>query len=171
MIEVLSDEVLLNIFRHYLDSSAPFWFTLAHTLDCWPPLPLVMNYGGLPMRRPPTPEDKDNIVAALEQPDRVHSIRLTLSISLLKKLSIISEPRSELEDLVLLSQDNVQLTLPSAFWWGHRLRTLHSTGIAFFSLPQILSPPQNLVDLQLYEIPGVEYFPPEAFVYVRDDPT
>ena len=102
-------------------------------------------------------------MAALEHTDRVCSINFTISSSLLKKLSTISKPFSELEELVLLSQDNVQLTLPSAFWWGHRLRTLHSTRISFPILPQLLLPSQNLVDLQLHEIPSVGYFPPEAF--------
>ncbi len=115
------------------------------------------------MLRPPAPEDEDNIMAALERSDRVCSIHLAVSSSLLKKLSTISEPFSELEELVLLSQDNVQSTLPSAFWWGHRLHTLHSTRIAFPSLPQLLSPSQDLVDLQLHEIPGAGYFSPEAF--------
>ncbi|KAI9454587.1 hypothetical protein BJY52DRAFT_1213664 [Lactarius psammicola] len=188
-IEILSDDVLLNIFQHYLDDYAPFWFTLAHVcrswrhiifssplglrlrihcthgtpilknLDCWPPLPLVVNYG----RFPTAPEDEDNIMAALEQSDRIYSINLTVTNSLLKKLSTISEPLSELEELVLLSQDNLQLTLPGTFWWGHRLRTLHSTRIAFPSLPQLLLPSQDLVDIQLHEIPGVGYFSPEAF--------
>ena len=132
-------------------------------LDYWPPLPLVVNYGGFPTLPPPSPEDEDNIMAALEQSDRVRSINLTVSGSLLRKLSTISKPLSELEDVVLLSQDSVQLILPSAFWWGHRLRTLHSTKVAFPSLPQLLFPSQDLVDLQLNEIPGVGYFPPESF--------
>ncbi|KAH9058347.1 hypothetical protein EDB87DRAFT_1685321 [Lactarius vividus] len=194
MIEVLSNEIILNIFRHYLNASPPFWVTLAHVcrrwrqivfdsplslhlrlyctygtpvlkaLDCWPPFPLVVNYGGFPRLRAPAPKDEDNVMAALEQSDRVCSISLTVSSSLLKKLSTISEPFSELEELVLLSQDNVQSTLPGSFWWGHRLRTLHSTGIAFPSLPLLLSPSQDLVDLQLHEIPGVGYFSPEEFV-------
>ncbi len=172
-IGVLSGDILLIIFRHYQDDSAPFWLTLAHVcrrwrqiifssplglhlrlycthgtpvlknLDCWPPFPLVVNYGGSPTPRPPAPEDEDNIMAALEQSDRVCSINLTVSSSLLKKLSTISEPFSGLEELVLLSQDNVQSTLPCAFWWGHRLRTLHSTRVAFPSLPQLLSPPRT----------------------------
>ncbi|KAH9057859.1 hypothetical protein EDB87DRAFT_975753 [Lactarius vividus] len=192
-IEMLCDGVLLNIFQHYLDASPRHWPLLAHVcrswrqtiftsplgldlrlyctygtpvlknLDCWPPLPLVMIYGGSPMRPPPAPEDEDNIMTALERSNRVYSIRLTVTSSLLKRLSGISEPISELEKLVLLSQDNVQLTLPNAFWWGHRLRTLHSTRIAIPSLPQLLSPSQDLVDLQLHEIPRVGYFPPEAF--------
>jgi hypothetical protein len=57
----------------------------------------------------------------------------------------------------------MQLTLPSTFRWGPRLRTLHSTRIAFPSFPQLLSPCHDLVDLQLHEIPSAGYFPPEAF--------
>jgi hypothetical protein len=53
-------------------------------------------------------------MVALEQSNRVCSIRLTISSSLPKKLSTLSEPFSELEDLVLLPQDIMQLTPPSA---------------------------------------------------------
>ena len=195
MVDVLrfSNDILLIIFRHYVDTSPPSWFILAHVcrdwrqiiftsplglqlrLHCaygtpvlknlhyWPPLPLVVNYGGFPTQPPPSPEDEDNIMAALEQSDRVRSISLTVSGPLLKKLSTISKPFSELEELVILPQSKAQLTLPSAFWWGHRLRTLHSTRIAFPTLPQLLLPSQDLVDIQLNEIPGVGYFSPEAF--------
>jgi hypothetical protein len=193
MIEVFSNDILLIIFRHYLDASPPFWFRLAHVcrnwrqiifasplglrlrlhctygtpvlknLDDWPQFPLVLNYGGFPMLPPPSPEDEDNIMAALKHSHRVSSISLTVSSSLLSKLSTSSEPLLELEELVLLSQDNVQLTFPISFWWGHRLRTLHSTRIAFPSLPELLLPSQNLVDLQLDEIPRAGYFSPEAF--------
>ncbi|KAH9028459.1 hypothetical protein EDB83DRAFT_2422631 [Lactarius deliciosus] len=41
------------------------------TLHCWPPFPLVVNYGGFPRLRPPVPGDEDNIMTALEQSDRV----------------------------------------------------------------------------------------------------
>jgi hypothetical protein len=193
MIEMLSDDVLLYIFHHYLHASPNFWHTLTHVcqkwrrivltsplglhlrlyctygtpvlkgLEYWPTFPLVVNYGGFPMLDPPSPEDEENIMATLEQSDRVSSITLTVTNSLLEKISAIKKPFSELEELVLLSQDKSQLTLPSAFWWGHRLRTLHSTRVALPSLPQLLLPSQNLVDLQLDEIPRVGYFSPEAF--------
>ncbi|KAH8994824.1 hypothetical protein EDB92DRAFT_228176 [Lactarius akahatsu] len=192
-IEILSDDVLLNIFQHHLHASPRCWPKLARVcrswrqiiftsplglrlrlyctyrtpvlkhLDCWPPFPLVVDCVGSPMHRPPTPEDEDNVMAALEQSDRVCSIGLAVSNSLLKKLSTISEPFLELEELVLLSGSNVQLTLPSTFWWGHRLRTLRSTRIAIPSLPLLLSPSQDLVDLQLHEVPRVGYVSPEAF--------
>jgi hypothetical protein len=133
------------------------------TLDIWPALPIIVQYGGVPNLDPPAPDDDDNIIAALKQFDRVSSIGLTVTNSLLKKLSAISEPFTELEDLSLLSLDIVQSTLPSTFRWGPLLRTLHSTGVAFPSFPQLLSPSQSLVDIQLHEIPSSGYFSPEAF--------
>ena len=189
---MLCDVILLNIFRQYLDATPRLWPILAHVcrrwqqvilrstvglqlrlycthgtpvsknLDCWPPLPLVINYGGSPMLDPPTPEDGDNIVTALKQSDRVRLIHLTLTKLLLERLSTISEPFSELEELVLLSEDKLQLTLPSAFQWGERIRTLHVTGIAIPTLPRLLSS-TYLVDIQLHEIPMAGYVSPQAF--------
>ena len=191
--KILNDDTLLNIFRHYLHRSSRFWPTLTHvcqrwrriilglplgldlrifcsygmpvskSLDCWPPFPLVVNYGGSPILESPAPEDEDDIMAALNQFDRVRSISLTVTNSLLEKLSTISEPFSELAELVLLSQDNVRLTLPSAFRSGQLFRTLHLTQIAIPTLPRLISPATGLVDIQLHEIPSVGYFSPEAF--------
>jgi hypothetical protein len=180
--EKLSDKVLLNIFRYFLDASPQHWPTLMQicrkwrrivfdspralqlrlffthgtpvlkTLECWPTLPLVIQYGGSPVLDPPAPEDEGSIVAALKQSDCVTSISLTVTRSLLKNLSAIERPFSELEDLVLLSQNNRQLTLPGAFLWGPRLRRLHLTSITFPTALQLLYSSKNLVDLHLHEV-------------------
>ena len=190
---MLPEDILLNIFRQYLDATPRFWPRLTwvcqkwrqivltsplgldlrlhctyktpvlKTLDFWPRLPIIVWYGGVPNLDPPALDDDDNIIAALKEFDRVSSIHLTVTKSLLQKISAISEPLSELEDLSLLSFDVVQPTLPSTFRWGALLRTLHSTGIAFPSFPQLILPSQGLVDLQLHKIPSSGYFPPEAF--------
>ena len=192
MIEMLSDDDLLNIFHHYLHASPQCWHTLTHvcqrwrqivlasplglhlrlycthgtpvlkTLECWPPLPLVVSYGGTSILDSPTPEDEENIMAALKQSDRVRCITLTLTSSLLENLPTISEPLSELEELVLLSRDSVELTLLSAFRSGPRLRTLSLTRIAIPTLPQLLPLSTGLVDLRLHEIDTVGYFSPDA---------
>ena len=193
----LSSEVLLNIFLHCLDDSPRFWPTLVHvcqiwrriiftsprtlylrlickhgtpvlkTLSCWPALPITVQYGGSPTLEPPSCEDEENVMAALEQSDRVSSISLTITSSLLAKFQFfpIGEPLnfSGLENLVLRSQNPSGLAFPSTFEWGSRLRHLHSTGIAFPALPRLLLPSVDLVDLQLHEVPGVGYFSPEAF--------
>jgi hypothetical protein len=148
----------LNL-RLHCTYGTPVW----KSLDCWPALPIIVQYGGAPNLDPPAPEDDDNIITALKQSDRVSSISLTVTSSLLKKLFVISEPFSELEELALMSQDTMELTIPSTFRWGPRLRSLHTTGIAFPSLPHLLLPSQVLVDLQLHEIPSDEYFSPQAF--------
>ena len=190
---MLSEDILLNVFRHFMAATPHIWPILVwvcrrwrqivfasplglglrlhcthrtpvlKSIDCWPALPVILEYGGVPNLDTPAPEDDDNIIAALKQSGRVSSISLTVTSSLLEKLSTISGPLSELEELVLLSQDNMQRTLPSTFLWGPRLRTLHSTRIAFPSLPPLLLPCQDLVDLQLHEIPGSGYFSPEVF--------
>ena len=189
----LPNEVLLSVFAFYLDTSPRSWHRLVHVcrrwrhvifasprglrlrlyctygapvseaLDLWPALPIVLQYGGSPTLHPPSPGDEDNIVAALKYFDRVRSISLTVTGSLLERLGTIEEPFSELEDLVLLSQDRHGQMLPGAFRWGPHLRSLHTTGIAFRSLPQLLSVSQNLIDVQIHEIPSFGYFPPEAF--------
>ncbi|KAH9015727.1 hypothetical protein EDB83DRAFT_235160 [Lactarius deliciosus] len=201
-IEMLSDDVILDIFRHRQNASPQLWPTLTHvcrrwrlivlgsplalhlrlycthrtpilkTLGYWPPFPLVVNYEtrrGRPLSGslfgdPLVYEGEENIVAALKQSDRVSSITLTVTNSLLASLSTISEPFSKLEELALMSPGMEQLTLPTAFQWGTRLRTLHLTCITVLSLPQLLHSSTGLVDLQLDEIPDVGYFPPGAFV-------
>lgn len=180
-IQSLSDEVLLKIFCHFLDISPRHWPRLVHTcrkwrrivfasqgalhlwlfcthrtlvqksLDCWPVLPIIVQYGGSLELGPPVPEDEDDIMAALEQSDRVISISLTITTSLLEELSTIDRAFPELLDLVLLSRYGVQLTLPSTFRWGPCLRRLHLTGIAFPTLISLLYSSTNLIDLQLHD--------------------
>ena len=192
-IEVLSNDALLNIFRHYLDATPHIWPTLVWVcqrwreivlmsplglnlrLYCtyrtpvlkalchWPTLPIVIQYGGSPNLDPPATMDDDCIIAALKQSGRVSSIRLTVTSSLREKISAISEPFTELEEFVLFSQDNLQLTLPNSFNLGPRLRVLHLIRIAIPSFLRLLSSSQDLVDLQLHEIPRSGYFSPEAF--------
>ena len=193
-IEELSDEVLRIIFCYFLDASPRFWPRLVHicrrwrrmvfesqralnlhlfcthgtpvlkTLECWPALPIVVEYGGYPARDPLPPEDEDNIMDALRHCDRIRSISLTVTFSLLERFYAIEGPFSELEDLVLLSQDGVRLTLPSTFQLGSRLRSLHLTGIVPLGLPQLLSSSKGLVDFQLHKIPGIESLSPKSLL-------
>ncbi|KAH9043495.1 hypothetical protein EDB83DRAFT_1584850 [Lactarius deliciosus] len=91
---------------------------IKNTLDCWPAFPIAIWCGGsqhsddacghLP------PEDEDNIVAALQYHNRVRSIKLCLTNSLVEKLSTqVKEPLSELEDLVLRSTHPSHLSPPA----------------------------------------------------------
>lgn len=123
------------------------------------------------MLNTPDPEDEENIIAALKHSDRVSSINLIITNSLSEKFSIISEPFSELEELVLLSRDNRQLTLPNAFRLGPRLHTLHLTRIAIPTLPHLLSLSTGLVNLRLHNIPNVRGFSPNMFANALSDMT
>jgi hypothetical protein len=184
----LSDAVLLNIFRYYLHKSPRLWPRLVHicrkwrhivfasqqtlhlrlfcapgtpvlkTLDCWPPFSIVMAYGGSLAVDPPAPEDEINLIAALKRSDRVSSISLTVTTSLLVKLYAIERSFLALDDLILLSLDSVPLTLPSTFLWGRRLRRLHLTRIGIPGLLQLLRSSSKLVDLQLHEALNPWYF-------------
>ena len=188
MIGRLSDDVLLKIFRYYLDEYPRFWPTLVHicrkwrrivfssqhalhlrlfcssgtpvlrTLDHWPALPIVIEYGGSLALDLPSPEDEVNIIAALKRSDRVSSISLTVTTSLQEKLSTVKRPLLELEDLILLSQDSVPLTLPCTFLWGPRLRRLRLTRIDIPGLLQLLNSSRNLEDLQLHDALNPHYF-------------
>ena len=92
-------------------------------------------------------------MVAFKQSDHVISISLTITPSLLEKLSTIERAFPELQDLVLLSRYGELLTMPSAFRWSQRLRRLHLTGIAFPVLlrPQYLSSSTNIIDFRLHD--------------------
>ena len=137
------------------------------SLDCWPALPIVVQYGGLPALSPPTLKDEDNIMVALRQSHRVISISLTITRSLLGKLSTIEGAYSELQDLVILSHQNgVPLAMPNAFRWGQRLRRLHLKAVSFPVLLQHLSSSINLIDLQLHEAVLPWHFSPAMLMKV-----
>ena len=122
------------------------------TLNFWPAaLPIVVKYGGSPELDAPTLEDEDNIMAAMKQAGRVSSISLTVTRSLRERFRAIEGPFPELEDLVLLFQDGMQMTLPSTSR-GPRLCSLHSTRIAFPPLLQLLYSSKRLVDLRLHNL-------------------
>ena len=104
-------------------------------------------------------------MAALKQSDRVISISLTVTTSLLEKLSTIEGAYSELQDLVLLSRRyGVPLIMPNAFRWGQRLRRLHLMGITFPALFQLLSSSTNLIDLQLHDVFFPSQFSPDMLM-------
>lgn len=133
------------------------------TLDFWPTtLPIIVRYGGSPGLDAPAPEDEHGIIAALKPSHRVRSICLTVTSSLQKRLFKISSLFSELEDLILLSQESAPLILPFSFLWGPRLRRLHSTRITILPLLELLSSSKNLVDLKLHEVLNPCNLSPEA---------
>jgi hypothetical protein len=106
-------------------------------------------------------EGKDNIVATRNQSHRSASISLTVTTSLLNKLSGIIGPSPGLEELVLPSQNDMRLTLPRVIQWSPCLCRLHLTGVAF-PTPLHLYSAKDLVDLHIHEVLDPSRFPPEV---------
>jgi hypothetical protein len=130
-----------------------------HTLDAWPPLPLVILCDQLV-------EGVDNFVAVLERSNRVCEI--TVSSSDLENLwAAMQEPFPELTHLELSSYDETPVAvLPNSFLGGSapRLRELYFSGITVPGLPKLLLSATHLVILSLDFIPHSGYFSPEAMV-------
>jgi len=135
-----------------------------------------MRYGVFPGPNPLAAGDVEDIVAALQQPSRLRTIQLTVTIPLLEKLAttkwepkLVTKTRErfpELEHLELTTQSEAELVLHDQFIGGAapRLHTLRTTKIALPALPQLLSSATNLVSLQLEAIPSTGYIPPEDLI-------
>jgi hypothetical protein len=136
-------------------------------LGCWPAFPIVIDYGpfeGL------SPNDEDNVLAALEHPNRVCLLNLCLSAEQLAKLvTVTREPFPVLTKLRLSLDDWDEwpvLGLPSGFLGGFVpcLQELRLNAIPFQELPTFLLSARDLVALHLACIPPTGYIPPEAMV-------
>ena len=196
-IDVLPDDVLLEIFHFYVGYRIYAWDTLVHVsrkwrcvvfdsprrldlqlfcsastpvremLTIWPPLPIVIWEDNVSAY---SASNEDNIVAALEHPDRVRVVRLgAVPSSLLEKLlPAMQEPFPALANLRLVAIDNTVPVIPGSFLGGFApdLGTLELTGIPipFPGLRKLLLSTIDLTDLSLDKIPHSGYFSPEAIV-------
>ncbi|KAH9170003.1 hypothetical protein EDB89DRAFT_2072476 [Lactarius sanguifluus] len=156
-IDMLTDNVLVEIFDFCRLAVQPryrtVWkwaFTGTHgtpvrsNLGVWPAIPIVIQYG--PRVTGLTHHDEDNVIAALEHPDRGPFPALTcLSIS---------------------SNDEDVPVIPSGFLVGSapRLQKIHLTCVLFPSLPALFLSTCDLVELSLRNIPKTGYISPEVMV-------
>ena len=133
-------------------------------LNCWPPLPIFVKYWANLEFKPPSPEDEDNLIAALEHPDRVRKIQLALTSSQLVKVA----ERMQMAFTGLTSLSlwlDKETTLPKTFLAGcasPRLRDITLVGVPFPELHQLLASTIDLVSLRLMEVPDAGYIPPDA---------
>jgi len=134
------------------------------TLDIWPAFPIDIHDNWFRKRE----AGPDNIVAALERPNRVRSIDLVDIPSLVGEALAVEMqvPFPELTFLRLWSDCSSTSVLPASFLNGStpRLRTLRLSGISFPTLPRLLLSASDLVDLSLRRVPHSAYIPPEAMV-------
>ena len=198
-IGTLPEKVLLVVFNFYLDQAQgeDRWHPLVHvcrtwrsvvyssphrlnlqllctqnksvrkTLDVWPTLPIVISGRSNPSSYV---HGVDNIIAALEHPDRVRHISLReVPIPALESLTtVMCESFPELTYLELLPHDTKVSVpvLPDTFLGGSvpHLQTLWLDFIPLGGLRKLLLSASDLVDLRLLHIPHSGYISPETMV-------
>ena len=110
----------------------------------------------------------DNIIAALEQRNRVSKVCLInlASWQLENVLTTMQVPFLELEYLHLSSADETPPVIPDSFLGGSapHLQFFFLSGISFPGLPKLLLTASRLVSLSLSNIPHSGYISPEAIV-------
>ncbi|KAI0289335.1 hypothetical protein BC826DRAFT_612084 [Russula brevipes] len=190
--DVLPDDVLLDIFDFYVDEGlrVQAWHTLVHVcrrwrnlvfasprrldsqllckdrtpvrklLGIWPAFPMQIHSFGSE-----SPKCVDNIVAALEHPDRVLRIKLgNVRKSAMERFSAVMQvPFPELTHLDMWSYDELPV-LPEAFLGGSipRLRFLSLERISFPPVGRLLLSASHLTFLSLLYLPPSRYISPDA---------
>ncbi len=136
-------------------------------LGIWPAFPIVIDYRYIYSERGNTPNDEDNVVTALEHPDRVSCIGLVITSSLLGKIAtVVQEPFPVLTRLSILSEDGNAPALLGEFLGGSApcLQEVSLSRISYPTLPTLLLSASDLVVLRLHRIPPPGYILPEAMV-------
>ena len=134
-------------------------------LGIWPALPICVYY--FKNQRRNNASNEGNIVTALDHADRICDVTLYVTGLELKKIStVMQEPFPELTSLRIYSLEGHGIALPLSveFLGGSapRLQTILLHGIPFPALPTLLLTTNDLVDLQLRNIPRKGYVSPEA---------
>ncbi|KAH9161028.1 hypothetical protein EDB89DRAFT_2080999 [Lactarius sanguifluus] len=133
------------------------------------PFPLPIDYGyRRDMSQSLTPDDEDNVFAALKQRERVRHLALSVTDSALleEMVTLMQEPFPELRVLAISSQCQNVPVLPDDFLGGSapRLQEIRLSGIPFPALPTLLASASNLVGLLLDDIPRTGHrISPAAF--------
>ncbi|KAI9429269.1 hypothetical protein H4582DRAFT_2031305 [Lactarius indigo] len=133
-------------------------------LGIWPPFPIVINGFS---RGSITPADEDNVIAALEHPDRVRYLKLDAAGPQLERVvTTMQEPFPVLTHLQIFSKGGNTPALPGGLLGrsAPRLRTIYFHSILYPTLPVLLLSAGDLVTLRLHNIPPTGYISPEAMV-------
>src|SRR6266702_3152624 len=137
-------------------------------LGIWPAFPIIIDHDPYSKRGISTPNNEDNVIAALEHSDRVSYLRINVTESQLGKIvTAMQEPFPSLTRLEIFSlgYGNAPV-LPAEFLGGSApcLQTIYLRSIPFPTLPTLLLSTGDLVTLELYNIPRTGYISPDAMV-------
>ncbi len=111
------------------------------------------------------PNDEDNVIAALEHPDRICHVELSITGSQLAKIAtVMQESFPVLTHLSISLKDGNVPVIPGGFLGGSApcLRKIELKGVPFPALPTLLLSVSDLVELKLHDIPPTGYISPEA---------
>ena len=140
--------------------------TLLDCLAIWPSLPLAVLSRTLLIQI--DPQDRENIIAAVQHRDRISEIFIAdINSTVLQDLvSALSEPVPALTHFYLRSSrlsESVQ-GLPEAFLGGSAplLKSFTLRGIPFPTFPQFILSATRIVELGLFNIPNSGYLSPEV---------
>jgi hypothetical protein len=132
------------------------------TLDIWPAIPLTVA-GHMAL-----PSDTDNVIAALEESNRVRQVFLwgLAGWQFDEVLARMQVSFPELTNLQLISNGKTAPVIPDSFLDGSapRLQYVDLSGIPFPGLPRLLLSATHLVYLRLTNIPHSGYISPEEMV-------
>jgi hypothetical protein len=142
--------------------------------DRWPEFPLTVDYTICPYGE--SNDDVDDLIAALEQPERVHHINLMITTSDSRVDEVFEKMKVPFPALTHLDltgpdpdHDKDGITLPHDFLGESApcLQHLCFNGISFEELPKLLLSARSLVSLQLEDNPlgfngHYGYISPEA---------
>ena len=130
-------------------------------MDIWPTIHIVILFSSVI-----GPSDEENVITALEHPDRVSRINLFVSaeVQLGKIAALMQEPFPVLTHL-LINSENVS-ALPDEFLGRSAppLRQLDLCNVLYPALPTLLLSAGNLVNLSLRNIPPTGYISPEVLI-------
>ena len=128
------------------------------SLDIWPQFPIIIYSD----RSELDDEGQDNIIAALEQYDRVIEIYLTYPPETL--YAVIQKPFPVLKNLTLFSADKTAPVLHEGFLGGSapHLQSFYLTNITFLEFHNLALSCSYLSQLFLSDIPIAGYISPEA---------
>lgn len=133
-------------------------------LDIWPAFPIVLDLYSI---RCLSPNDEDNAITTLEHPERVCSIRLSVTGLQLRKIAtLMQEPFPLLTCLFIESRGRNVPFLPAKFLGESApcLQKITLSHTPYPALPTLLLSTSGLITLTLCRIQPTGYISPETMV-------